>query len=44
MFKNVFDKMYKVKIYEMCAVGKTMIFLLLLFTMSVKNLLKSKKK
>ncbi len=31
MFKNVFDKMYKVKvykvkIYEMCAVGKTMIF------------------
>ncbi len=42
MFKNVFDKMYKVKvykvkIYEMCAVGKTMIFLLLLFTMSVKS-------
>ncbi len=31
MFKNVFDKMYKVKvykvkIYEMCAVGKKMIF------------------
>ncbi len=31
MFKNVFDKMYKVKvykvnIYEMCAVGKKNVF------------------
>ncbi len=44
MFKNVFDKMYKVKVYKVkmkfmkCVLlGKKMFFLLLLFTMSVKS-------